>query len=121
MAVSALTAVEVPAAYAVPVALNIETSGGNPTQICAPDSDSPFNRALRDSLLRRVITCDMTRAPLRWKFPCSNQRNHQLFIEKLRLAKILQHAGDQRTVRGRLLQSHSIAKILLHDAFLAPR
>src|SRR6266566_2544782 len=57
IAVSALTAV--PAAYAVPVALNIETSGGRPTQICAPERENPFNNALRDSLVRSVITCDM--------------------------------------------------------------
>src|SRR5450432_2969413 len=56
------------AAYAVPSELNIETSGGSPTRIGAPEAVSPFNRDRRESLTRLVITCDMNAAFHVWNY-----------------------------------------------------
>src|SRR6266852_3108329 len=50
------------AAYAVPVELNIETSGGKPMMTGACERVSPLRKNRRDSLTRRVISCD-TDAP----------------------------------------------------------
>src|SRR5262245_39561119 len=47
------------AAYAVPLALNIEMSGGSPTLTLVPVSVSPFKNVRRDSLTRLVMKLDM--------------------------------------------------------------
>src|SRR5262245_43730068 len=44
------------AAYAVPLELNIDTSGGRPTTIDACDAVHPFRNARRDRRVLRVMT-----------------------------------------------------------------
>src|ERR1700687_2717987 len=46
------------AAYAVPVELNMLTSGGSPTWIAPPARVRPWRKRLRETLARLTITCD---------------------------------------------------------------
>ena len=50
----------VPAAYAVPVELNILTSGGSPTCTALPASVNPLRNLRRETRNRLAITCDIT-------------------------------------------------------------
>src|SRR5262245_39829166 len=58
-------------AYAAPLALNIETSGGSPTLTPVPISVKPFKNLRRDNLPRLVLMLDTGRPPFRG--------NHQVY------------------------------------------
>src|ERR1700722_15356156 len=73
----------VSAAYAVPVALNIEISGGSPTIVVAP-----FRRDRRDKRKRLVITCDIERTPCYRILPRCDQSNYHLPKIEIRLSKL---------------------------------
>src|SRR5690348_10152185 len=99
----------------------METSGGSPTQIWAPDRDKPFNKERRESRNRLVITCDMNGASLRREFPRQNQRSNEFLKLKLRAAEIRRHFGDQRAIARSFQASRNIAEVLLHHALLTLR
>src|SRR5215472_8310856 len=65
------------AAYAVPVELNMEISGGTPTTTGSWAAVSPLRKILRDKRTRLVITCDTDFPPHVSKFPRFDQSHHQ--------------------------------------------
>src|SRR5437868_6673639 len=111
------------AAYAVPVELNIETSGGNPMIACAGPAARLLSNVRRDNLTRLVMTCDTCASFLaNWalsKLAVPDQRHQHLLKVELRVAEILKNAIDHGPVGGRLQTSSDIAEILLDDALLA--
>src|SRR5580700_5785617 len=109
------------AAYAVPVELNMATSGGRPTVIADPDTVSPLRNRRRETLLRFVITCDMYILPFARKLPSANQRQDQLFKTIIRILEILENAVERGSVGRCFHTARSIAEILFYDAFLALR
>src|SRR5258706_14447622 len=91
---------EASAAYAVPAALNMETSGGSPTQMGAPARDNPLSSARREILKRLVITCGMNIPSGGREFSRPHQRNHKFRKPELRICKIGGGLGDQGPVGG---------------------
>src|SRR5215510_15498925 len=81
-------------AYAVPMELNIVTSGGNPTVIAEPETVSPRRNRRRDKRQRLVITCDTDTPLFARKFARANQRNHELPEIKVCGFEILVNAVD---------------------------
>src|SRR5215472_4330919 len=111
----------VSAAYAVPRELNIETSGGSPTIIGAPEAVRPFKIDRRESLTRFVMSCDMN-GPFRvWKFPQTHCSHYKLFEMKLRALEFFQQLTNQRTVGRHFHAAGRIPEILLDHALLALR
>src|SRR5262245_57006269 len=86
------------AAYAVPVELNIEISGGRPTTTGACESVRPLRKILRESLGRLVMTCDMRVVPGGRSIPPCDQGYHQFPETELRLAEIFERTVEQRPV-----------------------
>src|SRR5262245_35438226 len=111
----------VSAAYAEPVELNIVTSGGTPTVMAEPPIVTPFKKARRETLLRRVITCDMSFPPAIRELQFPDQRYHKLLKPELRIAKLFPHSPDQRGIRRGLGAPGHPAEILFHHALLAYR
>src|SRR5215472_16834826 len=70
------------AAYAVPVELNIDTSGGRPSRTGAWAAVSPLRKILRESLTRRVMTFAMG-TPFG-----ENERDRKLFKMKSGFLKL---------------------------------
>src|SRR2546421_13088110 len=79
---------EASAAYAVPAALNMETSGGSPTQIGAPERDNPLSNARREIRKRLVITCGMNVPSRKREFSRPNQRSHEFLELEFRIPEI---------------------------------
>src|SRR3954451_18427850 len=88
------------AAESVPAALNMEASGGSPTQRRAPESDNPLSSVRRESRNRLVITCDTSGSSLGWEFPRQNQRGHEFLKLELRALEIRGDPRNQRAVAG---------------------
>src|ERR1700722_11136535 len=110
-----------PAAYAVPVELNMATSGGSPTVIADPDSVNPRRNLRRETRLRLVITCDMRTPFLTRKLPGADQRQNQRLKIIIRSLEILEDAVQRGSVRRRFHAARGIAEILFHHALLALR
>src|SRR6185312_2788976 len=115
------------AAYAVPIELNIEISGGNPTAILAPARVMPFSMARLEVLSRLVITCDTRYAPsclgfgLLRKFSHKCESHNHFLKFELRFPESVRHFQNQRTIRLRIEAPRRIPEILPHHAFLALR
>src|SRR6185312_717309 len=115
------------AAYAVPIELNIEIRGGNPTAILAPATVMPFSMLRLEVLSRLVITCDTRYTPsclgfgLLRKFSHNCERHNHFLELELRFPEGVGHFQNQRTIRFRVQPPGSIAEILPDDTFLALR
>jgi len=97
----------------------MDTSGGNPTIIGAPDAVIPFSNDLREILTRLVITCDKA-APLRIReFSQAYQRYDELFKPKLRIPEIIDGFPENRTIGRRFHVPSHIPEVLLNNTFLA--
>src|SRR5437016_7775522 len=101
---------EASAAYAVPAALNMETSGGKPTQMGAPERDNPLSNARREILKRLAITCGMNVPSRSREFSRPDQRSHKFPELKLRIPEIFGHLGDQRPVGRRIHPARYVAE-----------
>src|SRR5215831_6058626 len=101
------------AAYAVPVALNMETSGGRPTRTGACAADSPLRKILRESLTRRVMTFAMG-TPFG-----ENEREKKLFKMKSGILKVGERAVDARLVGRCFVPAREVPENLLDHALLA--
>src|SRR5580700_6713926 len=108
-------------AYAVPVELNMATSGGRPTVIADPDKVSPRRNRRRETLLRFVITCDMCILPFARKLPRANQRQDQFFKTKIRILEVLENPVERGSVGRCFHAARGIAEILFYHALLALR
>src|SRR5438270_6983723 len=85
------------APYAVPLELNMLTSGGSPICTALPASVSPLRKRLRDSLERLAITCD-TDPSLPRKLSGAHHRDYHFFEPEVSFAEIFEHTPDQRPV-----------------------
>src|ERR1700722_19548112 len=108
-------------AYAVPVEVNMATSGGSPTVIAEPDSVNPRRNRRRETRLRLVITCDMHTPLFAGKLPGAYQRQNQSLKIIIRCLEILENAVERGAVRRRFHAARGIAEILFHQALLALR
>src|SRR5215471_16823374 len=109
------------AAYAVPVELNMEISGGRPTTTGNWAAVSPLRKTLRDKRTRLVITCDTDFPPRISKFPRFNQSHHQFPEMKSGLAKRLARRAEQATVGWRVKASGHVPENLFDHALLTLR
>src|SRR5215471_2555381 len=111
----------VSAAYAVPVELNMEISGGTPTTTGTWAAVSPLRKILRDKRTRLVITCDTDLPPCVCKFPRFNQSHHQFPEMKAGVPKRLCCRAQHGAVRWRVQASGHIPEDLFHHALLTLR
>src|SRR5258708_5180677 len=96
----------------------METSGGSPTQMGAPERDNPLSSARREILKRLVITCGMNIPSGGREFSRPHQRNHKFRKPELRICKIGGGLGDQGPVGRRLQPTCHVTEVLFHNAFL---
>src|SRR5580658_9536115 len=109
------------AAYAVPVELNMATSGGRPTVIADPALVIPPRKRRRETRFRLPIRCD-TCAPLFIReFSQANHRQYHFLEPEVGVFEFLVDAIQRGTIPWRLHPAHGIAKILLDHALLALR
>src|SRR5262249_19475645 len=111
----------VSAAYAVPVELNMEISGGTPTTTGTWAAVSPLRKILRDKRMRLVITCDTDLPPRVCKFPRFNQCHHQFPEVKTGVPKPLRRGAEHWPVGWRVQASGHIPEDLFDHALLTLR
>src|SRR3569623_52055 len=115
------------AAYAVPIELNIEISGGSPTAILAPARVMPFSMVRLEVLSLLVITCDSRYTPsclgfgLLRKFSHKCESHNHFLKFKLRFPESIRHFQNQRTIGLRIQPTRRIPEILPHHTFLTLR
>src|SRR5437763_15706576 len=98
------------AAYAVPVELNIEISGGTPTMTGTWAAVRPLRKILRERRGRLVMTCDIVDPPGYWEFSQFYQRDHQFLETIVRFPEHVQSLVQHGPVRGSVLPSGHVSK-----------
>src|SRR5947208_8730205 len=109
------------AAYAVPVELNIEISGGTPTMTGTWAAVRRLRKILRERRGRLVMTCDIVDPPGGWKLSQFYQGDHQFLEAIVRFTEHFQSLIQHGSVRGSILPAGHVPEHLLDQAFLALR
>src|SRR5215471_18887806 len=86
------------AAYAVPVELNMEISGGMPTIAGTCADVRPLRKIRRDRRGRLVMTCDICSPPRIQNFPGLHQGNYQFLEVVVRFTECFHRLVQQRPV-----------------------